>query len=164
MGDRRNEATQLGLIGLVPYLLAFIGVWLSPWIVSSTVAYDLRETALIYGAMNASYHAGFAGGGILAKSDRTNESLVPGGVAALVAWVAAWPVGAFGLSPPEFLRYVLVIGVLAYFLLRDLRAVAEGLLPAWYGPLRMRLTFWASISLAMIAARLIISDLAAPGI
>lgn len=163
MGDRRNEATQIGLIGLVPYLLAFIGVWLSPWIVPSTIAYDLRETALIYGAMNASYHAGFAGGGIL-QSERARESLLPGILAALVAWVAAWPVGAYGLSLPEASRYVLMIGVLAYFLLRDLRAVGEGLLPPWYGPLRMRLAFWACISLAMIAARLIISSLAAPDI
>ncbi len=159
MSDRhREELTKLGLIGLIPLIVAFIGVWLSPVIVPASLAFDLRETALIYGAMIASYSAGFGHGTILAKADRTAEPLTPGVVAALIAWIAAWPAGSFGIPIPDIARFILVIGALAYFLMRDLRAVGEGLMPAWYGPLRTRLTFWATISLAMIVARLLISS------
>ena len=154
--SRKRELTQLGLFGLVPFIICFIGVWLSPWIVSYQAADGLRALALFYGAIIVSYLAGFSGGGILAKSPGTSEPLLPGMIAALAAWLALLPADAFGVALRDYMRFFLVIAALAYLLLRDLRAVAEGLLPAWFGALRIRLTFWAVISLMMIMARALV--------
>jgi hypothetical protein len=154
--SRKRELTQLGLWGLAPFIVSFVGVWLSPWIVSYQFADGLRALALFYGAIIVSYLAGFGGGGILAKSPGTAEPLLPGMIAALAAWLALLPADAFGINLRDYLRYFLVIGALAFLLLRDLRAVADGLLPAWFGELRIRLTFWAVISLMMIMARALI--------
>lgn len=157
MSDRRREElTGLGLMGLVPFFVCVIGVWLSPWIVSPGAADGLRALALFYGAIIVSYLAGFGGGGILAKSPATREPFLPGMIAALAAWLAMLPADAFGVYLPDYLRYFLVIAAFAYLLLRDLRAVAGGLLPGWYGALRIRLTFWAVISLMLIMARSLI--------
>ena len=74
-------------------------------------------------------------------------------IAALVAWIAIWPrVFAFDLDAAW--RCILLIGVLAYLLFRDLRAVSENGLPDWYGPLRIRLTIAACSFLGLIAIRL----------
>lgn len=157
MSDRRKqELTQLGLWGLAPFIVSFVAVWLSPWLISDYVADGFRALALFYGAIIVSYLAGFGGGGILARSQGTNESLLPGMVAALAAWLALLPADAFGLVLRDYLRYFLIIAALAYLLLRDLRAVSDGLLPPWFGALRIRLTFWAVISLMMIMARALI--------
>lgn len=153
---RRRELTQLGYWGLAPFIVAFVGVWLSPIIVSYAVADGLRGLALFYGAIIVGYLAGFGGGGILAKSPVTNEPLLPGMVAALIAWIALLPNDAFGIILRDYMRYFLIIAALAYLLLRDLRAVSEDLLPDWYGRLRIRLTFWAVISLMMIMARALV--------
>ena len=104
----------------------------------------------------ASFFAGANAIAIIAKGPASGETILPGLVAVAVALVAAMPVGALFIALPNIARFLLVIGVLIYLLLRDLRAVAGGLFPTWYGDLRTRLTFWACISLAMVMARLLL--------
>jgi hypothetical protein len=140
---------------MTPFILCFAAVWLSPFLLPGSIAYDFREFALLYGAIVASYFAGFNAHAILAKSGG-GESILPGMIGAAVAWIGALPVGSFGLAIPNVLRILLVVGALVFLLLRDLRAVSVGILPGWYGPLRTRLTFWACISLLMILSRLLL--------
>ncbi|MEL7489030.1 MAG: hypothetical protein AAGJ87_17685, partial [Pseudomonadota bacterium] len=84
------------------------------------------------------------------------EPLLPGMIATLVAWLAAWTIMPFHIHLGAAWRHLIILLVLIYLLLRDLRAVEAGALPSWYGPLRMRLTFWAGLAILAIAARLIL--------
>jgi hypothetical protein len=151
---KQEEMTRLGFLGLTPLLLAVAGAWLAPWIVPAGVAYDLGEIAFIYAGLVAAYLAGVGAGGILRSN--TKERFLPGVIAALVAWVAIWPVGSLNLPINDTIRHLLIIGVYLYLALRDLRGVREGQLPAWYGALRARLTLWTLAALVLLLARLYI--------
>jgi hypothetical protein len=151
MDRKQEEMTRLSLFGLAPLAIGAAGVWLSPFPVPSGVAFDLGEIALIYAGVSAAYRAGVGAGGILRA--QTNEGFLAGMIAAAVAWFAIWPVGVFYQNVPDILRYLLLIAVFAYLLLRDLRAVALGQLPAWYGALRARTTSWTAILLGLIGVR-----------
>lgn len=153
---REEEMTRLGLLGLIPFGLGAAAAWAPYFLLPPSLAYDFGETTLLYAGLIAAYIAGTGAGGLLTGGPRRGEGLLPGMIAVLVAWVAIWPVGAFSLALNDILRYLIVILVLVFLLLRDLRAVADGALPHWYGPLRKRLTFWASISLALIMCRALV--------
>lgn len=156
MSDRQREFSNIGLLAMSPFILSFMGVWSSPLILPGSLAFDFREFALFYGAIVASFFAGYNANAIMAKGANSGESVLPGLIGAAVAWIGALPVGAFAIAIPNVARFLLVIGALIFLLFRDLRAVSIGLLPPWYGPLRARLTFWASISLLMIMSRLLL--------
>jgi hypothetical protein len=149
---KREEMTRLGLLGLAPLAIGAAAAWLSPILLPFGAAYAATEFALLYAGLSAAYRAGIGAGAAL-KSD---EKALPGMIAALVALFAIWPGSSLYLRLDDFLRYVLVIGVLAYLLMRDLRAIEAKQLPAWYGPLRMRITFWSCMALALIAVRQLI--------
>ncbi|MEM9706196.1 MAG: DUF3429 domain-containing protein [Pseudomonadota bacterium] len=155
--SRQQELTELGLAGLAPFWVAAIGVWVVPVLTNSTsFALTLHSMALAYGAIIASYMAGMGAGGLVAGARQSGEPLLPGMVATLVAWLAAWTNLPFTLSLAASWRHALILMVLGYLLLRDLRAVATGVAPTWYGPLRMRLTFWASLAIILIISRLML--------
>lgn len=152
---RENELTQLGLIGLIPFVVAAFSVWLSPLLVPSRLAMDLREAAFIYAAVIVAHLAAFDGPRP-AREGGLQRALLPGVIVLVVAVVAALPSGTFGLPFGVVARAILLIGAFLYLLMRDLRDVEAGVYAPWYRALRNRLTFWASISLAMIAARAMI--------
>ncbi|NWG72136.1 MAG: DUF3429 domain-containing protein [Parvularculaceae bacterium] len=156
MSDRQTSFGEMGLLAMSPFILCFMAVWSSPLILPGSVAYDFREFSLFYASIVASFFAGFNANAVIFKGSGSGESVLPGLVGASVAWIGALPVGAFGIAMPNVARFLLVIGALIFLLLRDLRAVSIGLLPPWYGPLRMRLTFWACISLILIGSRLLL--------
>lgn len=153
--DLKNAMTRLGFWGLAPFAAAAAGVWLSPTFVPAGLAYDLGEIALLYAAVIASYLAGAGAGGLLARGSG-GEGLAPGMIAALILWVNAWPQGALFISLPSAARYLIAIAIFIYLYLRDRNAVAAGLLPDWYGVLRIRLTFWACLMLGAILGRLLV--------
>lgn len=155
-GLHQEEMTRLGLFGLLPLAIPAIGVWLSPWALPMGFALDLHQMALAYAAVAAAYLTGVGAGGVLAAGGRTQERLLAGMIALLVIAVAAWGGGLFRLVLGAAWRYALIVGVLLYLWMRDRRAVAEGQLPAWYGALRTRLTFWACLCLAAIMSRLLL--------
>jgi hypothetical protein len=157
MAESQQETmTQLGLFGLIPLAAGAAGAWASPWLIPGGLAYGLSEVSLIYSAVVASYIVGVGAGGALSRNAFSLDAARTGMIAALVAWLAAWPPGVLFITLPDILRYAIMILVFAFLLLRDLRAVAAGALPQWYGGLRTRLTFWASLLLAAMMARLIV--------
>ncbi|MCA8887408.1 MAG: DUF3429 domain-containing protein [Parvularculaceae bacterium] len=155
---RQNEelATRLGLYGLVPFFFGAVTVWASPLIVPQWVALNIHSLTLAYAGVIAAWVAGVGAGAALMSARPTTENLAPGILAALVAWFAIWPGGFLTFSMPVVWRYLLLIILFGYLLVRDLRAVSAGDLPSWYGPLRMRLTLWTCVSLALIMSRLIL--------
>ena len=154
---KQEELTRLGFLGLIPFGTAAILIWFVPLVApKSTFPLMLHSMALAYGGVIASYMAGIGAGGLLAGPPKTDEAFLPGMIAALVAWLAIWTNMPFGIVIPGAWRHAMVLLVLIYLLLRDLRAVEAGNLPSWYGALRMRLTFWASVSILAIMSRLIL--------
>lgn len=154
MDRRQDEMTRLGLLGLLPLWIPALLIWAAPLVVPLSLASLLVEIAFAYAAVIAGYLAGVGAGGLIGRREDRGEPLAFGMAAALVAWFAIWPTGPFA---PAW-RAVLIILVLSYLLLRDLRAAAAGDFPAWYGPLRIRLTFWAALALLLIMSRLLLWD------
>lgn len=152
---KQGEMTRLGFLGLAPLVGAAVGVWLTTVIGRPSIAYDLGEIAIIYAALVAAYLAGIGAGGIL-RTPESKESFLPGLIAAIVAWIAIWPVGALSLPINDLMRHLMIVAVYLYLLMRDLRGVKDGQLPAWYGALRVRLTNWTMIALGLLILRLLI--------
>lgn len=151
MTPQQDEMTRLGLFGLTPFFFAAIVMWLSPLIIPSWAALNIHTLALSYAGIIAAYVAG-VGAGVGFKS-HAPASIIPSVIATLAAWVAIWPGGFLTFSIPAVQRYLILIAVYIWILLRDLRTVDD--FPSWYRSLRTRLTFWACISLVLIMARLL---------
>lgn len=154
-GAQEAEMTRLGYYGLLPLILAAIGLWLSPWLAPMSLAFDLHQLALAYAGVVAAYLAGVGAGGALASHGKAQASFLGGMVAVLVVWVAVGQAGVLRILPGTLWRYGFVMLVFFYLLARDLGAVSAGLLPGWYGNLRARLTAWVSLLLFLIALRLL---------
>lgn len=151
MDRKQEEMTRLSLFGLAPLAVGAAVVWL-PF--PGSFAFDLGWIALIFAGVSAGYRAGIGAGAALAG--KSNEPFLPGLVAAAVAWFAIWPIGAFYIHVHDIFRYFLLIGVFAYLWMRDLRAVAAGQFPGWYGTLRTRVTFWTCLALALMGVRTLV--------
>lgn len=153
MAHQQDDLTRLGFLGLAPFVFGAAFVWAGPLFLPQWIALNIHTLVLAYGGIIAAYMAGMgAGAGLKSQAP---QPLLPGMIAALVAWFAIWPAGFLYFSVPAVWRYLILIVVFVWLLLRDLRAVAAGDFPSWYGALRTRLTFWTSISLVLIMARLI---------
>ena len=134
-----TSVAWLGYGGLLPLVaLAGIGWW--------TPDTPLWGTALLaYGAVILSFvgalHWGFAMAlGELSDRERTHRfvwSVVP----SLLAWPAV-------LLPMAGGAALLIVGFAAH-LAQDLRLASRAALPAWYLPLRWRLTVTACVCLAL---------------
>lgn len=155
-GRRQEEMTRLGLFGLLPLAITAIGLWMAPWALPMRFALDLHQMALAYAGIVAAFLAGIGAGGMLAAPGRTAEGALAGMIAMLVAWIAVWGGGLFSIVLGAAWRYALVIGVLIYLWLRDVRAAEAGELPRWYALLRGRLTFWACLCLLAIMSRMLL--------
>lgn len=153
MAHDEEEVTRLGLWGLAPFAVAAVAVWLSPIIIPQWIALNLHSLALAYGGVIAAWLAG-AGAGAALRGGGAGPYL-PGMIAALVAWFVIWPSGFLTLSVPAVWRYLILIVLFSWLLMRDLAAVAAGQYPEWYGRLRTRLTFWACVFMIIIMSRLI---------
>ncbi len=151
---QKTEMTQLGLYGLAPFVLAAAGLWLSPAIVPQPIALNLHQIALVYGAVIVAYLAGAGAGATLNPEQKLRESFLPGQLIALVGFVAILPDSVLYLG--DAWRHLVLVVLLGYLLLRDLAATNAGILPKWYGALRLRLTFWAALSLLLIMSRLLL--------
>ena len=147
---RQEELTSLGFVALAPIVFGAAFVWLSPFLIPQWVALNVHTLVLTYAGIVAAYLAGVGAGAAL--QSHAPQSFLPGMLAALAAWFAILHGGVLTVSAPAVWRYVILIAVYIWLLMRDLAAVDE--IPSWYGALRTRLTFWTAISLALIMARL----------
>lgn len=140
-------ALALGLGGLLPFAAGAIGAWFP----DTGLATFATRALGAYGAVILSFLGGVRWGNVLferAALERYGPlglSIVP----SLVAWCALLAPVAAGLG-------LLAAGLLAQYAL-DRAATAEGVLPAWYGRLRIVLTAGATLAtlvgLAAVLAR-----------
>lgn len=153
---RKDEATRLGLMGLIPFIVAAVALWISPFLLPQYIALDFHQLALIYGAVVVAYLAGAGAGAQLAQKTKQSGSFLPGVLIALVGLFAALPNGVFFMSLGAAWRHSVILILLIYLLMRDLNAVSAGLAPRWYGALRTRLTFWAGLAILLVVSRLLL--------
>lgn len=128
----------LGYGGLLPFVVLAAAAWIdrnhsSLW----------RDALIAYGAVILSFvgalHWGFAMSQSGMTANQRTRSFVWSVVPSLLAWMAL-------LMTPKYAAMLLVTGFLIHFW-QDRRLVQRVNLPAWYLPLRLRLTFIAVLSL-----------------
>ena len=153
---QQRQLTTYGLYALTPFVLSAAAMWLSPTILPQYVALDFHQLSLAYSALFIAYLAGAGAGTSLSPAQKLRESFLPGLLITLVAFAAILPNGVFFISIGAAWRHVVILVLLVYLLLRDMNASAAGLFPKWYSALRMRLTFWAGISIVLIISRLVL--------
>lgn len=148
----QQELERHGLYGLLPLILAAIGLWMSPWALPTAIAFDLHQLALAYAGAVAAFLAGVGAGAALGL--KAPQSVAPSLWTVAVVWIAIAQAVFLKLLPGVGWRYLLLVAIFVYLLLRDLEFTASGLLPRWYGALRARLTAWVCGLLLAIALRL----------
>ncbi len=157
MADRqKEEMTQLGLLSLLPFVATAVALWLSPWLLPQYFALDFHQFTLVYGGVMVAYLAGAGAGVTLAPAVKQYESLLPGQLITLLAFVAIIPSGVFFFSLGAAWRHLIILLLLIYLLMRDLQAASAGVLPRWYAQLRIRLTLWAGLAIGLIIVRLFV--------
>jgi hypothetical protein len=134
-------ARLLGLMGLLPFLIGGIGVWISAL---GDLRFALPIMLLAYGALIASFLGGVRWGAAMQNNNAESQarhiaiSIMP----SLVALVA------FMLPMPQ--AFALLIVLFTAQAVLDVSAVESGDLAAWYKPLRLVLTLIACASMASL--------------
>lgn len=130
----------LGYGGLIPFV-ALAGVGL----VSNEYSGVCRYALLAYGAVILTFvgalHWGFAMTLTDVRDDRRNQAFVWSVLPALIAWIALLVAAPFGSG-------LLLVGFSSQYW-QDRGLAQSSTLPAWYMPLRLRLTLVASLCIAV---------------
>ena len=134
-------ARLLGLLGLLPFLLGGLGVWLP---ILGDLRFALPIMVLAYGALIASFLGGVRWGASMQNQSSATQArhLLMSIVPSLIALVA------FLLPLPQAFT-LLIIMFLAQCVL-DLMATDSGELAEWYAPLRLLLTSVAILCMASL--------------
>ena len=131
----------LGLLGLIPFLIGGLGVWVEAL---GDLRFALPILVLAYGALIASFLGGVRWGAAMQnnKADSQSRHLVMAIVPSLIALVAFMlPITqAFGLLIVLFTAQAVL----------DVTASDNGDLMAWYKPLRIWLSLIACASMASL--------------
>ncbi len=151
----QEEMTRLGFYGLTPFVFGAAVMWLSPFLVPQWAALNIHTIVLTYAGVIVAFLAGTGVGATLKGGPEAYEPFLSRMIAALIAWFVILHGGFLTFSIPAVWRYLIIIIVFAWLLMRDLELAAKGGFPSWYGALRMRLTLWAIVSLVLVMARLI---------
>ncbi|HBS34461.1 MAG TPA: hypothetical protein DEA50_05200 [Parvularcula sp.] len=152
----QEEMTRLGFYGLAPFVFGAAVMWLSPFIVPQWAALNIHTIVLTYAGIILAFLAGAGAGAALKSGPEAQEPFLPRMVVALAAWFVILHGGFLTFSIPAAWRYLIVIALFVWLLMRDLRTAANGGFPSWYGALRIRLTLWAIVSLVLVMSRLIL--------
>lgn len=150
MGNERLPTTvaYLGYGGLLPFIaLATLSV------VAPTHSLIFRAALIAYGAVILSFvgalHWGFAMTIPVMSNQLRAKAFVWSVVPALLAWATYFLPGFIG-------AIVLILGFMAQYY-RDQTLDSQVSLPAWYLPLRLRLTIVASLSMVIGAYTVILN-------
>lgn len=149
---KRAELSALGYLGLLPFAMGACAALTTPWLLPSTISWAVIDACISYGGIIAAYMAGMGAGALVAQPRGNGAPLLPGMIAALVAWVGLWP-GLPFIPAARGVQALLIAGVLIFLYVHDQRAAERGNLPGWYMPLRARLTIGASLAMVIMGVR-----------
>lgn len=162
-----ERAELLGYLGLVPFSLCAIMMWILP---SDPVEHPLishfilnfKAWTLTYSAIILTFLGGVRWGLVLFDSNVefdeavTIKRLTMSTMPAVFAWLVLVPnslIGSFSISGT--VRFFLLGAAFIYMMIADLDAAKSGAAPDWYGKLRRKLTFFLILLLLLIIIRLI---------
>lgn len=137
-------ARALGWAGIIPFVALSLSAVFTIGPISQTWA---MGALVLYGAVILSFLGGAAWGLTLGHED---EALRPGAQGLLIGIAASLAGFGGALTPPGFGAPLMIAGFVA-MLIYDLGAIARGLLPQWYRPLRVALSAAATGSLLFAA-------------
>lgn len=138
---RPTAVTWLGYGGLIPFLALAVASWKDPAHLGTWVLALLAYGAVILSFVGA-LHWGFAMTHPQLQGAQNHALYLWGVVPSLIGWAAL-------LMAPEVTATLLIVGLLLHYR-QDLRLAQRIKLPAWYLPLRLRLTVVACLCLAVI--------------
>ena len=156
-----ERATLLAYIGLLPFLLTSILLWLYPSVVSWTTAASFLSWVTFYAALVLSFLGGIRWGFALYNvnsiknpyvglTQLTNSVIPP-----LIGWLMVTSNNIIpGFSPNYFARHVILLFAFWCMWFFDQKASAEGFTPRWYGNLRQKVTFFLTLIYILILMRL----------
>ncbi|MWV17503.1 DUF3429 family protein [Pseudomonas sp. L-22-4S-12] len=135
-------ASLLGYAGLLPFVCAALGVWLTPAGWRPQVLDALLDYAAVILAFMGAIHWGLA----MRAQEGDEQALLQLGLSVIPA-LLGWLVIAADL--PYALALPTLLGCFVGLYLADLRAVARSLAPRWYPALRLPLTLVVGLSLLL---------------
>lgn len=160
IGPLEERATLLGYIGLAPFLFAALVLWTCPARIGYTAASAVMLWTMYYAAIVLSFLGGIRWGLALLNDKKISEyvtlsqlswSVLP----ALGAWLVVIPDGAIpGISPNYLTRYFFILIAFITLMYTDLQATRDGFAPEWYGPMRLKLTFFTGLAIMLIMIKL----------
>ncbi len=136
-----SMALALGLLGLTPFIIGGVGVWLS---VLGDLRFALPLITIAYACLIASFLGGVRWGA--AMQNNMAEKLPRHMVMAIVPTLLA--LVAFMLPLPQAFTLLIVLFVAQAVL--DIYSAREGDMAAWYAPLRLVLTSVASLAMTSL--------------
>lgn len=139
--DVPQTARILGFLGLIPFLLGGLGVWVTAF---GDLRFALPIMVLAYGALIASFLGGVRWGAAMQnnRADSQPRHLVMAIMPSLVALMA------FLLPLPQAFGLLIILFTAQAVL--DVTASDNGDLQAWYKPLRLWLSIIACASMASL--------------
>lgn len=139
--DVPQTARILGFLGLIPFLLGGLGVWVTAF---GDLRFALPIMVLAYGALIASFLGGVRWGAAMQnnRADSQPRHLVMAIMPSLVALMA------FLLPLPQAFGLLIILFTAQAVL--DVTAGNNGDLQAWYKPLRLWLSIIACASMASL--------------
>lgn len=139
--DVPQTARILGFLGLIPFLLGGLGVWVTAF---GDLRFALPIMVLAYGALIASFLGGVRWGAAMQnnRADSQPRHLVMAIMPSLVALMA------FLLPLPQAFGLLIILFTAQAVL--DVTAGDNGDLQAWYKPLRLWLSIIACASMASL--------------
>lgn len=139
--DVPQTARILGFLGLIPFLLGGLGVWVTTF---GDLRFALPIMVLAYGALIASFLGGVRWGAAMQnnRADSQPRHLVMAIMPSLVALMA------FLLPLPQAFGLLIILFTAQAVL--DVTASDNGDLQAWYKPLRLWLSIIACASMASL--------------
>lgn len=139
--DVPQTARILGFLGLIPFLLGGLGVWVAAF---GDLRFALPIMVLAYGALIASFLGGVRWGAAMQnnRADSQPRHLVMAIMPSLVALMA------FLLPLPQAFGLLIILFTAQAVL--DVTAGDNGDLQAWYKPLRLWLSIIACASMASL--------------
>jgi len=136
-----SMALALGLLGLTPFIIGGVGVWLS---VLGDLRFALPLITIAYACLIASFLGGVRWGAAMQNNmaEKLPRHLVMAIVPTLLALVA------FMLPLPQAFTLLIVLFVAQAVL--DMNSTREGDMAAWYAPLRLVLTSVAGLAMTSL--------------
>ena len=154
------RATLIGYLGLIPFFMVAFALWFTPLFFSYNFTGKLMAWGMYYAAIILSFLGGIRWGLALLNDKNISDyvtisqltwSIVP----ALMAWLTVVPANTIpGISPTYLVQHLILLIAFISLMGADVQATRDNFAPAWYGPLRVKLTFFLGLMMMLTIIKL----------